>query len=60
MEVPYWMIKAMGLVQPFMREMRETRYQFDRPFLLDSSAFQETFGMSPTPLDEALKASLRS
>ncbi|GAA0401160.1 NAD-dependent epimerase [Acrocarpospora corrugata] len=60
MEVPYWVIKAMGLVQPFMREMRETRYQFDRPFLLDSSAFQETFGMSPTPLDEALKASLRS
>ncbi|GIH29254.1 NAD-dependent epimerase [Acrocarpospora phusangensis] len=57
MEVPYWLIKALGLVQPFMRELRETRYQFDRPFVLDSSAFQRTFGLTPTPLDEALKES---
>jgi hypothetical protein len=42
-----------------MRELRETRYQFDRPFVLDSSAFQETFGLAPTSMDDALKASLQ-
>jgi hypothetical protein len=27
-----------------MRELRATRYQFDRPFILDSSAASEVFG----------------
>jgi nucleoside-diphosphate-sugar epimerase len=41
-----------------MRELRETRYQFDRPYVLDSSAFETTFGVAPTPLDVALKETL--
>jgi nucleoside-diphosphate-sugar epimerase len=31
--------------------MEEVRYQFSRPFVADSSAFQETFGLAPTPLE---------
>ena len=35
-----------------MREMFETRHQLDGPFVLDSSAFTETFGDEPTPLTD--------
>jgi hypothetical protein len=33
---------------PTIRELDETRHQFDRPFVLDSSAAQRTFGLAPT------------
>jgi nucleoside-diphosphate-sugar epimerase len=54
--VPRPVFHALGLASPMMRELRETRYQFDRPYVLDSSAFESTFGMAPTPLDDALRA----
>jgi hypothetical protein len=41
-----------------LRGMRETAYQFDRPYILDSSDFETTFGVAPTPLDDALKATI--
>ena len=46
---------ALGTVVPFLREMRETRHQFERPFVLDSSHTEATFGLAPTPWDVALK-----
>jgi hypothetical protein len=45
------------------RAARETQYQFRKPFVLDSTAATEAFGISPTPLDDALHetiADLRS
>jgi len=45
-----------GVVSAQMRELKETRYQFDRPFLLDSSDCTATFGIEATPLDDALAA----
>jgi nucleoside-diphosphate-sugar epimerase len=44
-----------GLFNPVAREFREVSYQFERPFVLDSSAAQSTFGLAPTPLDDALR-----
>jgi nucleoside-diphosphate-sugar epimerase len=49
---------AAGLVVPFMREVRETRHQFERPFVLDSDLTQRTFGLAPTPWEEALTATV--
>ena len=43
---------------PPPRELSEVTYQFDRPFVLDSSAATRTFGLEPTPVDEALRAML--
>ncbi|MEZ0072157.1 NAD-dependent epimerase/dehydratase family protein [Planotetraspora sp. GP83] len=54
--IPWPVLKAAGLAVPFIRELRETRYQFDRPFVLDSSASEAALGLTPTPLDDALKA----
>lgn len=47
-----------GLADPIVRELRETQYQFRRPFVLDSSAAAATFGITPTPLDDALRETI--
>jgi nucleoside-diphosphate-sugar epimerase len=54
--VPPAALRVAGLVSPQLRELQETRYQFDRPFVLDSSACTRAFGIEPTPLDEGLSA----
>ncbi|MEU6038463.1 NAD-dependent epimerase/dehydratase family protein [Actinomadura sp. NPDC047616] len=54
--VPRPVFNAIGVVSPMMRELRSTRYQFDRPYILDSSAFETTFGLRPTSMDDAVKA----
>ncbi len=56
--IPHWMLRTGGLVSPLLRELDEVYYQFDRPFILDSSAFSKTFGQQPTPMDEALEATI--
>ncbi|MFF4773602.1 NAD-dependent epimerase/dehydratase family protein [Microtetraspora fusca] len=58
--LPGWALTAGGVVSPLLRELRETRYQFDRPFIVDSSAFTATFGVTATPMDEALKETITS
>lgn len=52
--LPYPALWLGGLFDPTVRELRETAYQFDRPFLMDSTLAERTFGISPTPLDEVL------
>ena len=43
-----------GLFNPMARAARENQYQFRTPFVLDSTAATEAFGIKPTPLDDAL------
>ena len=50
------MVRALGLAVPFVRELGEVRHQFTRPFVLDSRAAQETFGLALTPLEDGLVA----
>ena len=54
-ELPYAVLWTAGLFSPLMRELRTTRYQFARPFVLDSSTTEQTFDLTPTPIDTALK-----
>lgn len=56
--MPNLLLRAAGLVNPVAREFVEMRYQFERPFVLDSSAAQSTFGLVPTPLSVALRTLL--
>ena len=53
--IPYPVMWAVGLFSPLIKELRTTRYQFTAPFVLDSSATTETFGLKPTPLDDVLR-----
>ncbi|MFG3440018.1 NAD-dependent epimerase/dehydratase family protein [Nonomuraea sp. NPDC047897] len=59
-QLPWPLVRTLGLFSPMLGELRHVRYQFVAPYELDSSAFQETFGVRPTPLDDALKATLAS
>jgi nucleoside-diphosphate-sugar epimerase len=55
---PAWMISALGLVNPVMRELRETAYQFTAPFVVDHSRFERIFGATVTPHREAIRHTL--
>ncbi|WP_300007935.1 NAD-dependent epimerase/dehydratase family protein [Pseudonocardia sp.] len=52
--LPRAAVRLGGLAVPFLRELVEVRYQFARPFVLDSSAAQAAFGLAPTPFDDGL------
>ncbi|MFE7746342.1 NAD-dependent epimerase/dehydratase family protein [Nocardia sp. NPDC057455] len=56
--MPAAMLWVAGLFDPNAREMREMRYQFDRPFVIDSSAATAAFGIEPTPTAESLRATI--
>jgi nucleoside-diphosphate-sugar epimerase len=49
------MIRIGGLFNPLLRELNETLYQFERPFVSDASKFQAAFGpFEPTAHREAV------
>ena len=53
--LPYAAVWAAGLVNPFIKELRETQHQFRRPFVLDSSAAQQTFGLAPHAIEDSVR-----
>jgi nucleoside-diphosphate-sugar epimerase len=55
MAIPSPVMWTVGLFSPLVKELRTTRYQFTRPFVIDASATTEMFGLEPTPMDEALR-----
>ena len=52
--VPGMLISVMGLFQPVIRELKETDYQRERPYVLDDTAARTTFGLEPTPWNEII------
>ncbi len=42
------LLAVAGLFSPLLREMRETAYQFQVPFVIDSSKFEAVFGRLKT------------
>jgi nucleoside-diphosphate-sugar epimerase len=44
-----------GLFIPEAKESVEMMYEFEKPFIVDSSKFEKTFGMKATPMKEAIK-----
>jgi nucleoside-diphosphate-sugar epimerase len=55
---PHALLRAASLVWPLARELEEVRYQHVNPFVLDSSAAEATFGLSPTPMTDGLRATV--
>ena len=56
--VPGVLLRALGLVNPVIRELPEVAYQLQRPFVMDSTAAQRELGLVPTPADDVLRAIL--
>jgi nucleoside-diphosphate-sugar epimerase len=51
-------VRAAGLFEKFARDYIVLSYQFKRPFVLDSSRAEQTFGLRPTDVDEAIRVTL--
>lgn len=44
-----------GLFIPEAKETVEMMYEFEKPFIIDSSKFEKAFGLKATPMREAIK-----
>ncbi|KRD41558.1 hypothetical protein ASE38_18470 [Cellulomonas sp. Root930] len=58
--VPPLVLRGLALTNPTVRELLEMQYQFDEPFIVDSTQIVTTLGARATPLDDALAATLTS
>jgi nucleoside-diphosphate-sugar epimerase len=54
-KLPRFAMRTAGLAVPMARELAEMDYQFYRPFHLDSSRTERTFGLAPTDLEVGLR-----
>ena len=52
------MMSFLGLFIPAMRESVEMLYEWDKPFIMDSSKAQKAFGLQPTSLKDAMRATI--
>lgn len=50
-----FMMMVGGLFIPEAKEAVEMIYEFEQPFIVNSSEFEETFGMQATPMQQAIK-----
>ena len=57
--LPMWLIKMIGLFVPFMKEMPEMIYQYDRDYFFDSGKFEKRFGMAPTSYQQGVKETVQ-
>jgi nucleoside-diphosphate-sugar epimerase len=58
--LPPVLLRTLGLVNPTMRELVEMQYQFDEPFVVDSTKITSKLGVEATPVDRALADTLQS
>jgi len=55
---PRWGIALAALFNPTMRAVKEQLYQSQRPWVVDSTKFERTFGWTATPLRDAVAATV--
>jgi nucleoside-diphosphate-sugar epimerase len=57
--VPKLALRALGLFNPMIRGLSEMNYEFEEPFVLDTSKYESTFGADGTPLATAIATNLQ-
>lgn len=58
--LPRWLAAIAGLFNKEIAEIAEMMFQWDRPYLVDSSKFAARFWRDPTPFDKGLDATIAS
>jgi nucleoside-diphosphate-sugar epimerase len=53
--LPALLLGPLGVAVPFLREVKEMRFTFDRPYRVDSSKFATTFWPDPTPFEDGVR-----
>jgi nucleoside-diphosphate-sugar epimerase len=56
--VPKLAVRALGLINPMLRGLAELSYQFDEPFVLDTTKYEAVFAAGGTPLAAAIAATV--
>jgi nucleoside-diphosphate-sugar epimerase len=56
---PKILLRAIGLFNPGIRETIEMLYEFEEPFVVDHSKFEEAFGEQATQLRESIRGTVR-
>lgn len=58
-QIPDFILRALGLFQPVVKELFEMRYQWRVPFVMDDSKFRRVFGGEATSLDEGVRETVK-
>jgi nucleoside-diphosphate-sugar epimerase len=58
--LPMWLWPVIGLFVPVLAEVVEMRFQWDRPYEVESSKFKQRFWSDATPFEQGVAATLRS
>ena len=58
--MPGWMLSALGVFVPLLRELAEMSYQWEEPFVVSDRRFRERFGAQAvaTPLESGVRATV--
>jgi nucleoside-diphosphate-sugar epimerase len=57
--MPMWLLKILGIFIPFMKELPEMMYQYDRDYFFDSSKFDKSFEFRTTTYQEGVKQTIK-
>lgn len=57
---PPWMQRVLGLFIPFVKELSELGFQWDRPYLVNADKFKARFAFEATPFQESMSATAQS
>jgi hypothetical protein len=49
--MPAWMLGPSAVFSPLLRELKEMRFQWDRPYQVDASRFKAAFWSDVTPFE---------
>jgi nucleoside-diphosphate-sugar epimerase len=55
---PGFLVKAMGLFNPMMRELKEMLYEYENPYIVDDGKFKKAFGGQVTSHRDAIRLTL--
>lgn len=55
---PTWLVRAIGVFDPMMRELAEMTYQWKQPYVVEDAKFRSAFGLGPTAWDDAVQETL--
>lgn len=56
--MPKLLVSLVSLFNGDVREIKEVLYQFEEPFVVDSSSFEKAFEAKATPLEQAIETTL--
>ena len=58
--MPAWMLGPSAKFSPFLRELKEMRFQWDRPHQVDASRFEAAFWSDVKPFEAGVPATERA